>query len=173
MQEYACKKARSKLVKERCIENINILREIQNSLPPKEIRKEDIEIKALCVEHMIKKNSTENANKLLFACAPLLIRIKEKVGKDNAYYIGVSTHIANIALSNTIYELNNLFKIKPGVSAIIRSVNTAWLVLLNISVLDTDSNFKKERYAPNKSALENIKRNNFFSTSHNSPTLDI
>ena len=104
--EYASKIATGKICKERCNKNIESLKTELENAAPLIVRKEDFNIKQALVEFSKKPHKISHSIELIKACAPILLNIKETLGKDDPYYLKMSTLIVSVALSYVIEEVN-------------------------------------------------------------------
>ena len=103
LAEYAESIAVGKLVKERCAENLRVMKE--NSLHAKTKEDEKILIDKL--------NSTKNTPASLDAslqlvkdCRPMLKKLRETLGEHDNYYLNLSSSVANVALGMVIKVVN-------------------------------------------------------------------
>ena len=94
------------MAKDRCKENVDILQKIIENLPPLEVFEEDKAIKEELHKYSSLPDKISYAIELLNNTKPLLQRIKEKLGKNNEYYLKISTLVVSNALSNVISEVN-------------------------------------------------------------------
>lgn len=105
LAKYAESIAVGKLVKERCTENLRIIKE--NGLHAK--TKED---EKLLID---KLNSTKNTPASLDAslqlvkdCRPMLKKLRETLGEQDNYYLNLSSSVSNVALGMVIKVVNDL-----------------------------------------------------------------
>lgn len=185
LQNYSLTVVVGKMAKDRCQENVNILKEIIASLPPKDVAEDADTIHNLLNEFSEKHkekdaaityNPISDAIDLMNKCAVSLVNIRERLGKRNPFYIRISTEIAAIVQNTTIEEINTkvrefnfLFEpkrfrpvtledIKIARFSLSYAFREAWEVMLNIGVLDIDEQFWHS-YEENKNALESLGRN--------------
>ena len=127
------------LAKQRCDENVQILQNIINELPPQEVRAEDKAIKAELSKFVRLPDKILYAVSLLNNTKPHLQSIKNKLGATSSYYLKMSTKIVVNALHNVIEEVNEaqeplvkLSELLSGMNPYLRSS------LLSSSKLDID-----------------------------------
>lgn len=164
LQSYALTIAVGKITRERCQDNVNILKSIIESLPP-----QDLYLEFNYIEQQIKtflSNATISKGiELLFNCAPYLAAIKELRQNHEKFYLNISTKIVTVVLNATIKEVNMELELldtantSPIKSAIIQGVkNTieeAWRVTSYMSVLEIDQD-AKIRFNKQKESLERL-----------------
>ena len=102
LQNYALSIAVGKLTKDRCEENVKILKEKKQELPPKQVHYYDKLIKDALTEYLRQPNKISYAINLIKKTTPYLMSIKEELGSLNAYYLRISTLIVNASLHNVI-----------------------------------------------------------------------
>ena len=169
---------------DRCKENTKILREIIAQLPPKEVRAEDRAIKRELEKFCRLPDRIQYAIDLLNNTRSYLRTIKSRVsGSDYSYYLKISTQIAGNALHNIIEEVNCIQKkLEQSVENILReykyhslresmkiplmasalqnnlkpTLEKAWEAILLIDKLDLETDFKINRYNPNRNTLKNM-----------------
>lgn len=106
LQSYAQFVVVGKMAKDRCNENVDILKKIIAELPPLEIFAEDKSIKGKLVNISKQSNTISNAVSLLNGTRDDLVSIKNKLGASSAYYLKLSTIVVNCALGFVIKEVN-------------------------------------------------------------------
>ncbi len=106
LQKYAQSVVVGQMAKGRCQENVKILQRIIDNLPPKEVMAEDKAIKKELSEYTKQPNKIEHAVSLLKNTKDSLHNIKKKLGKENKYYLSISTKVVSSALHNVIEEVN-------------------------------------------------------------------
>lgn len=165
LQEYALQIAVGSMAKERCRENVEILKKIIAALPPQIISKE---VKA--IHNELKKfngsTSMKEARDILFACAPYLVAIKEKMGPNEVAYIEISTLLANVLLNFTITKFNEVvneqleYNIKTDRNGtcfkLMWVLRFSWHIIGNIEKLDTSKEFVQNRLQPNKKNISEV-----------------
>ena len=166
LQSYALSIAVGKLTRERCKENVNILDERKENLPPKEARYYDGLIQKALKKYSSQPQKIGPAVKLIETCIPYLMSIKETLGDSHPFYLKASTLIVNAALSNVIEEFNStmnndVLKLqlsfdRAGAISTIRDLfERAWAATLLMDKLDMEPDFKSNRYKTNRDALKN------------------
>lgn len=165
LQNYALSIAVGKLTKDRCKDNVEILKKKKNELPPKEARYYHKLIMGELNKYSSRSTTIANAIDLIKACAPFLASIKEALGANNTYYLRMSTLIVSAALHNVIEVFNNslndnikfeLIVNRVATLAKIRTMfNEAWKATLYMDKLDMESDFRSNRYNPNRASLKN------------------
>ena len=165
LQNYALSIAVGKVTKDRCKENVDILKKKKDELPPKEARYYDKKIKDALAVYMTQPNKISYAIDLIKKVVPYLMSIKEVLGNSNTYYLRISTLIVNAALHNVIEEFNNimndqiqtqlLFDRYGTLRRITNVFEQAWTATLYMDKLDMEPDFKRGRYNQNRSSLKN------------------
>ena len=166
MQKYALSVVVGSLAKQRCEENINILQEIIDKLPPSDVVTEHNHLKQLIAEFILFSSSVDSILKFLNDTCADLVSIKAKIGKDNGFYRKEATNIAQIALSKSIDFLNEIQEKElpklngrdreKAIKTISHAFAKTWEVMLWIELIDTDVEFKNNRLIPNKATLKKI-----------------
>lgn len=175
LQKYALDIAEGSIAKGRCKENVDILLNIQNNLPPKEIKSSVDSIYKL-LDNFKKDegkhhslffgilNTPTGAIQLIKDCVPHLMAIKEKVGAKNEFYLSISTLVANIALSSAIDAVNSTQDKQIHSSAfasynmldIKNTLTYAWMTMLYIRTLQLEPDFRGGRFKENFDILKGI-----------------
>lgn len=174
IQKYAFNIAIGQIMKARCRENVQILQKIIDNLPPAEISAEyEFIEKEISKFNSLPDLSSYSIN-LIINCAPYLVQIKEKLGKANSFYIRISTRIAGLALHNIIEEVNKVsndniqFQLQVDRNGILtrlkKVVKEAWHAIMHIDKLDVTSDFKNNRFLPNRETLNSLKEDLEIST---------
>lgn len=155
--EYASKIATGKICKERCNKNIESLKTELENAAPLIVRKEDFNIKQALVEFSKKPHKISHSIELIKACAPILLNIKETLGKDDPYYLKMSTLIVSVALSYVIEEVN-IIQNRPfsNPDDIRPIVQKAWCAMGDMNKLDMESDFRKNRFNTNWETLKSL-----------------
>lgn len=164
LQNYALSIAVGKLTKDRCKENVEILKKKKNELPPKEARYYDKKIKDALAVYMTQPDKISYAIDLIKKVVPYLMSIKEVLGSTNTYYLRMSTLIVNASLHNIIEEFNSVMNDEIQIQMIIDRDGTirrvknvfeqAWKATLYMDKLDMEPDFKRGRYNQNRSSLK-------------------
>ncbi len=156
LQEYANKIVVSPLAKGRCEENCKILREIIAELPPEEVMEENKAIQLYLLNFSLKPDLIENSIQLIKDCAPHIVSIKEKLGREHPYYLKISTIIVNNALGNVIAEVNEAQKNALNFEKLKSTLISAWRTQLYMDKFDLEPTFKEGRYKESRDALHII-----------------
>lgn len=174
LQSYAQSVVVGKMAKDRCKENVDILKDIIANLPPSEVFAEDRAIKEELRKFCNLPDKICHAITLLNNTKPHLQRIKSKLGNTNSYYLKVSTQVVGNALHNLIEEVNlvqnaavsfmkeNSSSLSPAVramalrSAMSKTFEEAWEATKIMDTFDMEYDFKTNRYNPQRASLKNI-----------------
>lgn len=169
LQSYAQSVVVGKMAKDRCKENVDILKNIIANLPPSEVFAEGRAIKEELRKFSKLPDKICHAITLLNNTKPHLQRIKSKLGNTNSYYLKVSTQIVDNALHNVIEEVNltqsslgsSCVKSDPsmllaGLMVNKNVVDKAWDATLMMEKFDMEPSYRNGRFAENKNALRNI-----------------
>lgn len=154
LQNYANGIVVGQMAKDRCKENVGILQEIIDNLPPKEVMSEYRAIQSYLRQFANQSDSIKNSIQLIKNCAPHLVAIKEKLGKNNGSYLKISTTIVNNALGNVISEVNQAQNRDFG--TLKDTLIEAWHAILYMGKLDMDPQYKNGRYKHNRDTLDDI-----------------
>ena len=170
LQKYALSIAVGDLAKERCQENVNILQNIIDALPPQEVYAEDKAIKDLLSNFLNKPDEISYSVTLLNGAKPHIDKIKTKLGATNSYYLKISTQVISYALHNVIEEVNNAMnnleqssqtKSVPTTQDVLAVLNlrttlqSAWNATKIMDTFDIEPSFKS-RYNKNRSSLMSL-----------------
>lgn len=164
LQNYALSIVVGRLTKDRCKENVDILKKKKEELPPKEAKYYDKKIKDALAVYMTQPDKISYAISLIKKVVPYLMSIKEVFGCNNTYYLRMSTLIVNASLHNIIEEFNSvmndgirlqLLLDREATMRTIRNVfDQAWKATLYMDKLDMEPEFKRGRYNQNRSTLK-------------------
>lgn len=164
LHNYALSIAVGKLTKDRCKENVDILKKKKEELPPKEVRYYDKMIKDVLAIYMTQPDKISYAIDLVKKVIPYLMSIKEVLGSTNTYYLKMSTLIVNASLHNIIEEFNSVMNDEIQIQMLIDRAGTirrvknvfeqAWKATLYMDKLDMEPDFRKGRYSQNRSSLK-------------------
>lgn len=170
LQSYAQSVVVGKIAKDRCKENVDILKNIIANLPPSEVFAEDRAIKEELRKFCNLPDKICHAVTLLNNTKPHLQKIKSKLGSTNSYYLKVSTQVVDNALHNIIEEVNitqsslGSSRIKSNPSMLLAGLmvnkevaDKAWDATLMMEKFDMESSYRNGRFAENKNALRNIR----------------
>ena len=167
IQEFALSVVVGTMAKERCQENVRILKKRIRSLPPQEVAAEYKAILQAMAHYSTQSATAANGRGLVQAAMPHLQAMKAKVGAQNTHYLKLSTQVAQIALYNLITEVNEMQQpnpyglpmydpYSPGYKEHIKSiVRTAWEVILMIDGFDLEAEFRSY-YATNRATLQDL-----------------
>ncbi len=182
LQKYALKIVVGQMAKDRCKENVDILQEIIDNLPPSDVFAEDKAIHEELRKYCLLPNKICHAITLLNNTKPHLQTIKHKLGATNNYYLKISTRIVGNALSNVIAEVNEAQSIFNGDSeddlAILFSgylpllktaLREAWKATMIMDGFDMEADYKAKRYNENRSTLKRLCEQLGVSTSIDTP----
>ena len=154
LQKYAFSIVVGKMAKDRCAENVHILEDIISQLPPMEVLSDDKAIQFALIAFESQPNLIKYSIQLLKDCTPHIVAIKEKLGKNNQYYLNISTVIIDKALGNVIAEVNEAQK--KDFEALKNALISAWKTLLYMDKFDLDQTYKEGRYKESRTVLYNI-----------------
>lgn len=154
LQKYALSVVVGKMAKDRCKDNVRILKDIISKLPPMEVMAEYKAIQSYLSIFAIQPDLISCSIQLLKDCAPYIVAIKEKLGKGHHYYLKISTSIVNNALGSIIAEVNeaqngDFFTLKD-------TLISAWRAQLYMDKFDLESEYKEGRYKECRDALHGI-----------------
>jgi hypothetical protein len=166
LQEYALGIAVGTMVKTRCQENVDIMRDIVKKMPPATVRYYHRLLKARIDSFYDEPANISRVTKFIVDCAPYLMSIKTELGSTNEYYVRMSTRVAADALSDVISDYNEqsdkLHKRMESASSREKSnileefktlVRNALIALYKLKSLDVDPEFKKNRFSTNYSTI--------------------
>lgn len=175
LQSYALSIAVGQLIKDRCQENYDILKQAVDSMPPVEVTSETRKVKDELRKFCQLPDKIEYSINLLNATKPLLQTIKSKLGANNSFYLSLSTQVVGNALHNLIQEVNfaqtkfgamveacKTRAINPAIvgSSLLSSINTvlreAWRATTIMDSFDMESDFRHNRYYPNRKSLKEM-----------------
>ena len=154
LQHYAESIVVGQMAKDRCKENVDILQQIIEALPPSEVLTEDFAIKEELRKYCKLPDEICYAVTLLKNTKPHLQAIKDKLGITNKYYLNISTQIVSNALHNLIEEVNAAQK--QTTSKTKKALREAWNTTLIMDTFDMDQDFRNNRYASNRSVLKDL-----------------
>ena len=167
LQSYALSIVVGKMAKDRCKENVDILQDIIDNLPPTEVFAEDKAIKEELRKFCQLPDKIAHALTLLNNTKPYLQSIKTKLGATNAYYLKLSTQVVGNALHDIIEEVNSLqndstFNMnmildrETALSSLKAVLRTAWNATKIMDAFDMELDFKTNRYNQNRTILKNM-----------------
>lgn len=182
LQSYAASVAVGKQAKDRCEENVKILKKIIDNLPPAAVFLEDKAIKDELARYTRLPDKISYAIDLLNKTKPHVQNIKTKLGATNSYYLKISTLIVQNALHNVIEEVNaaqeplaRISELLSGMNPYLRSsllsgsslnidqirnkikatLSEAWRAIRIMDGFDLESGFRS-RYQTNRNSLQGL-----------------
>lgn len=174
LQKYAQSIVVGSMAKDRCTENTKILQKVIDRLPPKEIKDEYRMIMNELDSFCRKPDLIVHAVTLLKNTKPQLDAIKTKLHTLQYSAVGsiikekhqeLSTQIVGNALHNLIEEVNaaqkdielKIYIDREGTLNKLKSVlRSAWEATKLMDSFEMESNFKTNRYLPQKNSLKNL-----------------
>lgn len=170
LQKYAQSIVVGEMAKDRCRENVDILQNIIDNLPPSEVFSEDKAIREELRKYCLLPNKICHAVALLNNTKSQLQIIKCKLGASNDYYLKISTLVVGNALNNIIAEVNEAqatFSVdKNGHNAALAALlmithvkfvlEEAWKATKIMDGFDMEANYKSGRYIENRSILKGL-----------------
>lgn len=181
LQKYALKIVVGQMAKDRCKENVDILQEIIDNLPPSEVYADDRAIHEELRKYCLLPDKICHAVTLLNNTRPHLQAIKRKLGTTNDYYLKISTRIVGNALSNVIAEVNEAQSIFNGdkdgsilfsgyLPLLKTALREAWKATMIMDGFDMEADYKAKRYNENRSTLKRLCEQLGVSTYTSKPT---
>ncbi len=182
LQSYAASVVVGKQAKDRCEENVRILKKIIENLPPNAVLQEDKAIKEELARYTRLPDKISYAIDLLKKTKPHIQSIKTKLGANNPYYLKISTLIVQNALHNVIEEVNEaqeplakLSELLSGMDPYLRrsllsgrsldidqirdnvkgTLRNAWNATVIMDGFDLESGFKSQ-YTQNRNTLKSL-----------------
>ena len=169
LQNYALSIAAGKMTKDRCKENVDILKKKKEDLPPSAVKSEVKFILAELASYCKKPDLICHAITLLNNTKSNLQSMRTKLGSTNAYYLKISTLVVSNALHNVIEEVNAIqndpmlqVKIQLGLELDASDLNNlkstireAWKSITIMDSFDTESDYKT-RYNSNRNTLRDM-----------------
>ena len=180
VQSYASSIAKGKLVKQRCEENLEILKKIIKSLPPKDMRDFDRRLKSFIdsfEDVYSTSGSLENLENALNGYGVFTPEVQRFIDARNTeeeknnvkeYVAKASTPFAEAILSEMIDVFNRLMK-AVDTSAMVSLYQTsteqiqkkalvsqAWKLITMLACVPMDSEYKEKRYMPNRNTLSKM-----------------
>lgn len=164
LQRYALQIVKGKMAKDRCQENVDILQEIINDLPPEEVQTENDAVREALRLFCSQPDKICHAKTLLETARPHLQAIRRKLGVTNAFYLKLSTQVVGNALHNVIEEVNASQKddVDDNPLHFLNFINVqialekAWEVTLLMDTFDMERDFKLKRYNSNRAILKDL-----------------
>lgn len=166
--EYALKIAVGRVAKDHIQHNVDILRKKKENLPPAEVENEVNAIMKALAKFVDLPDKIEHSVTLLNDTKPHLNSIRLKLGSTNNFYLKISTQVVSNALHNIIEEVNLAQREQPEslydsqadkmlrLLRIANTVSAAWNCTKNMDTFDMESDFRTNRYNPNRNSLQNM-----------------
>lgn len=159
LMEYALSIAEGQFEKNRCQENLAILQGKIDELPPEEIAEDAAAVSIMILTLNLLEGKTTGLN-LLSQTAETLVEIKshlqkieKKVGKENKYYLALSTdavcHIEKNIGKAVCGIRDNSLKTRELLSV-------AWKLYTTIDTFAMKESYRREMFIGNKSALKAV-----------------
>lgn len=149
LQGYALTVVVGKMAKDRCQENVDILKKILlQENDEKRVSTYVTQINSLIEQFQEKGHYLiSDATKFMEKCVPSLVHIKEELGENSLVYINISTTVGVAALNYLIDKLNTQEEHDT------QTLLDAWQAMLNIGALKLDTSFKDNAYKRNRGIL--------------------
>lgn len=154
LQKYARSIVVGKMAKDRCKENVDILQNNIDNLPPSEVINEDKAIHEELRKYCQLPDEISFALTLLNNTKPHLQSIKKKLGVGNAYYLNLSTFVVDNALYNIIKQVNKEQSL--GITDSL-TLEKAWDAIEIMDAFDMETDCKIGRYSETRSKLEELR----------------
>ena len=158
--ETALEIATSQIRKDRCKQNIDILRKNAERVAPIQIKEDKEAIENLLSTHEGTEDTIARAYDLLEKSAPHLCHIKEYIEKNysqrdklNRLLLDLSTNVVALALNKLIAEVNDATKSNLKAVNTIRRAREVMFSMDNFPML---KEFKDDRYKANKDTLNRL-----------------
>lgn len=179
LQSYAASVVVGKQAKDRCEENVKILKKIIENLPPVSVFEEDKAIKEELARYTRLPDKISYAIDLLNKTTPNVQSIKTKLGATNTYYLKISTLIVQNALHNVIEEVNasqhdfqyQILTARIGadresspINQLRETISKAWRAICLMDSFDMEVAFC-QRYQTNRNTLQGLCKQLHISTS--------
>jgi hypothetical protein len=184
LQQYAEDLAIGKLVKDRCKQNTDILKKIISNLPPKDIFNDSKDLQRIFAKEGGKIDRCKQVIDVIKKCAPTLISVRARLGKESVSYKKLCTDVAQYAIGRVIDFVNRAMNDLESASKSFKSnsrygqfgslystshttliqarfsaamaLQEADKVMHYIAKLDTTEEFKKNRFDPNSKSLKSL-----------------
>lgn len=182
LQNYAQSVVIGQMAKDRCKQNTDILKKIIAELPPMEVLEEDRAIRKELERFCNLPDKIQYAIELLRNTRPYFRIIRKQLGRNNSYYLKLSTKIVGYALHNIIEEINTtqkeieeyvdiLLLDSPYMDIIVKALKRArlvdeelskrlrpvlresWKAIKLMDKFDIEYEFKNRRYLTNRESL--------------------
>ena len=163
LQEYALGIVEGSMAKQRCQENVEILRKMIAELPPQEIRKETEEIMSRVQRFSGEGASIANINRFLDYVVPRLTQMKGKVGAVSDQYLKLSSLVVSAALHDLVSVVNEaqstvtrtVYGGVLGIDSLKQTLRNAWLITRRLDDLDKSADVKSH-YDNNRRLLNDL-----------------
>lgn len=162
IQQYACNIAVGKLCRDRCNQNVAILKKKKEE---QAISSDLSFIAGELQSFKSKTSSIDNAKNFVNICIPHLNNIKNQLGSSNVLYLQISSAVANNALGMLVSVINDAQNISSSpysysspltnIKNLKSKIDSAINVMNLIGGLDMDSN-TQSRFDTNKKTLLDI-----------------
>lgn len=174
LQSYALSIAVGSMVKQRCKENVDILKKTIDELPPLSVMAQYKAIREELRKYNQLPDKICHAISLLNATKPHLNEMKSIIGSSNSVYIKLSTQVVGNALHNVIEEVNDVQKDETvefqgrqislsllldrdmKIAQIKSVLKEAWEATKIMDTFDMEADFKANRYMGNRRILKNM-----------------
>ena len=184
LQSYALSIAVGQLIKDRCKENYDILKKAVDTMPPAEVAIEARKVKEELRKFCQLPDKISHSIALLNNTKPLLQAIKRKLGYSNLFYVSLSTQVVDNALLNVVEEVNQTQNYLMAIVKAVKEsgidprllnytgnenspawiienevkpiVRKAWEAIILMDSFDVESDFKSNRYNPNRQSLKEM-----------------
>ena len=166
LAEYARDICVGNLARQRMEKNIEILRDKKKHLPPAGVETEFLAIMNALKRFVDQPDKIEHSVTLLNTTKPHLQSMKSKLGVSNEFYLKISTQVVDNALHNLISEVNRVQKFSTSSDPTVQIlslttivepvVNSAWSTTKIMDGFDMETNYRNNRYLPNRSSLYNL-----------------
>lgn len=113
------------------------------------------QITDVVAKYILKGFTSSNANAMLQECAPILVQLKESLGKENETYLSTSTYVAGIALKMIIKNVNEIPRNK-GLYVVKNAIIDALRAMKNVEIMNLERDFFSDVFLPNQNALHKI-----------------
>lgn len=145
----------SQFAKDRCEENLRIVRHNLAGLPPKQV-KEAADALTLKLNKPFLGN-TSSISSFLSDCNSLLEKISEDLDKQNSLYVGLSTHVAMKALYASVDIANNAQRENNTPIELLDIIDSVYDIMLTIRGMTLDPKFRKNAFEKNFKTLTSIR----------------
>lgn len=161
LTEYALSIVKGQVKKDRCQQNLDILKKIAAKLPPRAVEAQDEALSELLERSVKQYPSISNIWVLLEEAAPHIVYIQECIdntadGTTEREYLEnyrqhISTAVISLALSKLIKVVND------SAQHDFKTIIEAWDIMLNMDNFPMDVEFYEKRYSGNRDKLEEIR----------------